>query len=100
MPGSKYSEKGAKMSSQTDRLMQLLSDFQWHSTPEILLTVYGSDHLGIARIAARVSDAKKLLEPLQTIESKPDPEKPSIWMYRKINVAPPVEKPPAYELFR
>lgn len=48
--------------SQTAKLYQLLKDREWHRTPEILQTVYGSGHLGIARIAARVYDLNKKLE--------------------------------------
>ncbi len=45
--------------SQTQKLLDLLSDGCAHSTPEILQKVYGSDHLGIARISARIFGIKK-----------------------------------------
>lgn len=45
--------------SQTDRLEQLLLDGEPHRTDEILKAVYGSEHLGIARIGARIADLKK-----------------------------------------
>lgn len=88
------------MSSQTDRLMDLLADFQWHDTPEILRVVYGGDHLGIARIAARVGDAKERLEKFnQTIESRPKAGSETVWEYRKKNVVQQQVMPP-YDLFR
>lgn len=45
--------------SQTERLYNLLSDCEPHSTIEIMREVYGSDHLGLARCGARVWDIKK-----------------------------------------
>ena len=45
--------------SQVDRLYNLLSDGRPHSTVEILEEVYGGDHLGLARVAARIYDVKK-----------------------------------------
>jgi hypothetical protein len=45
--------------SQADNLYKLLSDYRPHRTDEILRVVYGSQHLGIARIGARVADLKK-----------------------------------------
>ncbi|MGB8006423.1 MAG: hypothetical protein WCF48_04785 [Terriglobales bacterium] len=47
-------------STQTDKLFQLLKDGKPHRTDEILREVYGSEHLGIARIGARINDLKKL----------------------------------------
>jgi hypothetical protein len=44
--------------SQADRLRRLLSDGEPHSTVEILETVYGGSHLGIARVGARIHDLK------------------------------------------
>lgn len=87
------------MSSQTDRLIALLDDFRWHDTPEILAVVYGAEHLGIARISARVLDAKKRLEPLQTIESRPKAGSETVWEYKKVNILP-VTKEVNYSLFR
>jgi len=46
--------------TQTARLLQLLKDHKPHRTDEILREVYGSEHLGIARIGARINDLKKL----------------------------------------
>lgn len=44
---------------QENRLFDLLSDFKPHRTDEILSVVYGSEHLGIARISARIFGLKK-----------------------------------------
>ena len=68
-----------KKPSQADRLLQLLSDGQPHSTPEIQLVVYGGSHLGTARIASRVTD---LRERGRTIDSWPDPENKTVWHYQ------------------
>lgn len=67
--------------SQTQKLLELLNDNNWHDTPSILSTVYGSDHLGIARIGARVADLKK---EGYKIESKPTRQR-SIWQYRLLS---------------
>ncbi len=45
--------------SQKARLYNLLVDGEWHATDEIQKVVYGKDHLGVARIAARIHDLKK-----------------------------------------
>lgn len=45
--------------SQTDKLEKLLLDYRPHRTDEIMITVYGGKHLGIARIGARINDLKK-----------------------------------------
>lgn len=44
--------------SQAARLLKLLSDGQPHSTIEIMEKVYGGEHLGISRAAARIYDLK------------------------------------------
>ena len=64
--------------SQVGRLYNLLSDFEWHRTDEILSRVYGSSHLGIARISARVYDVQKKFG----VEIESDNEKGSLWKYR------------------
>ncbi len=74
--------------SQTDRLLDLLNDGQWHSTPDILAAVYGSEHLGIARIGARVKDLK---DRGFEIESRRDDMHKTVWHYRLVSgpKAPP-----------
>lgn len=63
--------------TQKERLLALLSDGEWHTTPEIQTKVYGADHLGVARIASRVTN---LRNDGYKIEGKY--YKKSIWMYR------------------
>lgn len=45
--------------SQTESLLNLLSDGRPHSTIEILERVYGGSHLGLARIGARIYDLRR-----------------------------------------
>jgi hypothetical protein len=66
--------------SQTERLFKLLSDFRVHDTPEILEKVYGSSHLGIARVSARIWDVQRKYG--VRIESKKSEKKSSIWEYQ------------------
>lgn len=68
---------GATGTSQTARLLTLLQDGAWHTTPEIQEKVYGADHLGIARIASRVADLKK--EGHDIVSEK---DAGTIWKYR------------------
>lgn len=65
--------------SQADKLLELLSDGKPHSTVEIMRVVYGGDHLGVARIASRVSE---LRERGWIIESKPGKINKTVWWYR------------------
>ncbi|MDE2106967.1 MAG: YigZ family protein [Patescibacteria group bacterium] len=44
--------------SQCEKLLNLLKDKKWHKTPAIVARVYGSEHMGLARLAARVLDLK------------------------------------------
>lgn len=82
--------------SQTDKLIALLkSTFAWTDTPTILEHVYGADHLGVARIAARVDDAKKKIGPQYRIESRRKPGSETVWQYR----ISPMEQRPDGELF-
>lgn len=65
--------------SQKDRLLTLLADYNWHSTPSIQIAVYGANHLGIARVAARVNDLKN---DGHDIESRKITQ--AIWEYRLV----------------
>ena len=67
--------------SQSDLLLSLLKDFRWRRTDEILEKVYGDNHLGIARIGARIADLKGRGA---KIEGKKDLEKPTLYWYRLI----------------
>ncbi|MEK7578395.1 MAG: hypothetical protein AAB456_01585 [Patescibacteria group bacterium] len=66
--------------SQAARLFQLLSDYREHSTIEILEKIYGGEHLGLARIGARVYDIKKKYKAI--ITSRRDTLRPTICWYR------------------
>ena len=79
--------------SQANLLFNLLLDRNWHRTDEILEKVYGFDHVGIARVGARIADLKRKG---CVIYGKPDKMKHSLYWYRLIkapgdNVAPPKE---------
>lgn len=45
--------------SQVNKLYDLLKDGEAHRTDEIMKIVYGGDHLGLARVGARVNDLIK-----------------------------------------
>lgn len=74
--------------SQTSKLYDLLSDGEPHSTIEICEKIYGNEHLGLARVGARVWDIKR--QKGATIESWGDKEKKTIWWYKMTSLA---EKP-------
>ena len=66
--------------SQKQKLLNLLSDYEWHSTIEICDVVYGSIHLGLARVGARIFD----LRASHIIEGKHDSKHQTIYWYRLI----------------
>ena len=82
--------------TQAARLLQLLKDFRPHRTDEILREVYGSEHLGIARIGARIADLKKLGH---HIIGYHDPQNQKLYFYKlippQVPVMPPAFKTPA-----
>jgi hypothetical protein len=71
--------------SQTDKLHKLLRDGKWHTTPNILAEVYGSSHLGIARIGARIWDLRHRYN--RTIETRRIRD--TIWAYRMPRIRKP-----------
>jgi hypothetical protein len=79
--------------TQADRLYELLKDGKPHQTDEILRVVYGSEHMGIARIGARVADLK---ERGYQILGRSDPENRKLYWY-KLLPPEPVKLPPAFE---
>lgn len=81
--------------SQTEKLYSLLSDNNAHRTDEILREVYGGDHLGLARLAARIYDVKKKYG--VTIEGWKDDVNPALYWYQ-ISVTTNVFKEPDKEL--
>ncbi len=68
--------------SQLDKLYDLLYDGLPHRTDEIMKVVYGADHLGLARVGARIYDLKKRMNVM--IRSWPDPEHKSLTWYQLI----------------
>lgn len=83
--------------SQADSLYKLLSDHRPHRTDEILRVVYGSEHLGIARIGARVADLKQGKHTGKTkcdITGWRDKGVPGLWWYRMAGNVPVL--PPAF----
>jgi hypothetical protein len=82
-----------KQPTQAERLLALLKEGRPVRTDEILLKVYGSEHMGIARIGARIADLKNLGH---NITGHHDPRNRKLYVYKLI---PPVvpELPPAFE---
>lgn len=75
--------------SQNKRLYELLSDGEAHSTTEIQEKVYGSDHLGLARVGARVNDLKNGKWSGKTmceIDGFDDENNQSVYWYQMIGV--------------
>lgn len=68
--------------SQINLLYDLLDDGLPHRTDEIMKVVYGADHLGLARVSARIFDLKKRMN--VQIKSWADPEHPSLTYYQLI----------------
>jgi hypothetical protein len=72
--------------SQTDRLYALLKDGMPRRTDEILRVVYGGEHLGIARIGARIADLKEGKHTARVKcdipRARPDAENPSLSWYQ------------------
>lgn len=76
--------------SQTDLLYNLLKDGQPHRTDEIMTIVYGGDHLGLARVGARIYDVKKKYN-VEIPDAWPDKEKPTLYWYQIVNKLEPLE---------
>lgn len=75
-PSTTHPEK-QKGLSQKERLLAVLRDGEWHDTVGIQRDVYGAEHLGNVRTAARVKDLKN---DGHMIESKKLSK--TIWAYR------------------
>lgn len=65
--------------SQKIRLLQFLSDGQPHRTDQLLQEVYGSEHLGLARVGARIWDLK---QEGKNIAGWKDKDKSSLYWYQ------------------
>lgn len=70
------------MKSQTDKLYNLLKDGESHRTDEIMKKVYGNDHLGLARVGARIYDIK--VKYGVRINGWKDENKPSLYWYQLV----------------
>lgn len=79
--------------TQAERLLKLLKDGRPHRTDEILCEVYGSEHLGIARVGARIADLKKLGH---HIIGYHDSKNRKLYVYKLIPPQVPV-MPPAFD---
>jgi hypothetical protein len=79
--------------TQTDRLLELLKDYKPHRTDEILREVYGSEHMGIARIGARINDLKKRGH---NIFGYHDPTNRKLYVYKLVPPEVPI-LPSAFE---
>lgn len=44
--------------TQKQKLLNLLSDYTWHDTPNIISAVYGVGHQGVCRISERIRELK------------------------------------------
>lgn len=70
--------------SQVERLYNFLKDGQPHRTDDILIEVYGGDHLGLARVGARIWDIKKKYPNIERIDGWKDKINPSLYWYKII----------------
>jgi biotin operon repressor len=70
-----------KKQSQLEKLLKLLLDKKPHSTVEILKKVYGADHLGLARVGARIWELRK---EGYKIGGRKHPIKQSVYIYQMV----------------
>ena len=67
----------AKGGTQKERLLAALADKEWHTTLDLFEKVYGAQHLGSSRLAARIQD---LRDDGYKIDSRKN--KGAIWEYK------------------
>ena len=84
-----------KKPTQTDRLYDLLSDGNAHSTTEILEKIYGLGHSGYANIHGRVTDIRKKYG--VTIINFKDDKIKSITYYQLLPPEVPLTEMPEYQ---
>jgi hypothetical protein len=86
--------------SQTDQLYNLLKDGLPHRTDEILRVVYGNEHMGIARIGARIADLKNGKHAAKIYcdipDARADQNNRKLFWYQ-IRPAAPIVMPPAFD---
>lgn len=83
---------GEKPMSQVEKLSAALEDGRPHRSDELVAAVYGSAHLGLARLAARIHDLKARLPQGQTINSWRDREIETLWWYQIVTLDVPVQQ--------
>ena len=86
-----------KKLSQTDRLYNLLSDGEPHSTVEILNKIYGVGHSGYANIHGRVTDVRRKYKPIEIINFRDDKIK-SLTYYQIKPPREPIDSPKEPEI--
>ena len=69
------------MLSQKEKLYNLLKDGNPHRTDEIVAKVYGGEHLGLARVGARIWDLKR---DGYEIKGEKDKQQPTLYYYQMI----------------
>lgn len=68
--------------SQTAKLYEVLKDGKPHRTDEIMAVVYGSSHLGLARVGARIWDLNHKGLGRYKIRGWKDENKPTLYWYQ------------------
>ena len=68
--------------SQTQKILTLLSDKRAHRTDEFLEKCYGNNHLGLARLGARIYDLKRKGH---LIVGWKDKDNPTLYWYQLLN---------------
>lgn len=69
--------------TQLDKLRMVMDDMKPHRSDELLELVYGSAHLGLARLGARVYDLRRSLPPGHEIKSWRDKKRPTLTWYQQ-----------------
>lgn len=64
--------------SQAEKLLEILSDGERHTVPELIRRVYGLGNPSSARLAARVYDLRRRGYEIESDETK----RKTIWFYR------------------
>lgn len=77
--------------SQATRLYELLKDGRPVRTDEIMFRIYGNDHLGLARVGARIWDIKKKYG--VEVKGWKDEENLSLYWYQLEPPQPKVQAP-------
>lgn len=65
--------------SQKQQILDILSDYEWHSSPEFQERMFGSTKYGLFRLGARIWDLKK---DGHLISGKKDSNRATIYWYK------------------